>query len=293
MEEMVQKNAIESAVDLAVGSSKVKETDARDEKLPSAEALAAENKALKEELYTQQKNYELLKQEHENFQAKFIGFQEGREIINAGLIRRYKEATEKAEKELAQMRTRLDNALAERDRITDESKRNLSDLHAQLADRNELQKAKLQADLGFAEAKKQQERLLTELHDKQDAYTALNAKYETERLENQHLTDRLAAATGELKNAISIVQNTKERLTALLEGEFGIKNPEEEKKLDAADSVEPKEPSVQEPQSSVQEQEAQKADQAYKPAGGAPKMTLNLNPNGSIFLRAARFFGGN
>lgn len=284
MEEMVQKN---------VGN----------DKLLSAEALAAENKALKEELYTQQKNYELLKQEHENFQAKFIGFQEGREIISAGLIRRYKEATEKAEKELAQMRSRLNNALAERDRITDESKRNLSDLHAQLADRNELQKAKLQADLGFAEAKRQQERLLTELHDKQDAYTALNAKYEAECLENQHLTDRLAAATGELKNAISIVQNTKERLAALLEGEFCVKNPEEEEKnLDATDSVEPKEPSVQEILSSSQEPEAQKADQAYKPAGGAQKMnpvltvsksqTPEPNPNASIFRRAARFFGG-
>lgn len=248
--------------------------------------LRAENQNIKTE-------YERLKKEHDEFQAKVLKIQENHETINKDLIRRYKEAAEAAERDSAKLKERLENTIAEKNRMDEEAKRNIDELQGQLTDRNELQKEKLKADLSFAEAKKHQEKLTAELREKQSSYNDLTDKYEAVCQENEHLKKRLASAAEQIKAAVELVRGTGNNLEAILQETF---IEPEETEISTVAPVMDKTPAtvpdgyVPRTQLSAVKEETPVISEVPQETPVAKEVPDMGSP--SIFRRAARFFGG-
>lgn len=178
--------------------------------------LQEENFALSKKLDSLTSAYNKLKAESDDLQSRFLSIQDGREAINSGLVRKYQSMAEEASKELEQVKRRLDTVMAERDKQNAATQKRIEELHQQLSERNNLEKAKLEADFHLVEAKKMQEKLYDELHQQQQSYDNLNDRLGNVQFEKEHADKRISLMLLQIKQAIDIVKSAESQLSALL-----------------------------------------------------------------------------
>ena len=178
--------------------------------------LQEENLALSKKLDSLTSAYNKLKAESDDLQSRFLSIQDGREAINSGLVRKYQSMAEEASKELEQVKRRLDTVMAERDKQNAATQKRIEELHQQLSERNNLEKAKLEADFHLVEAKKMQEKLYDELHQQQQSYDSLNDRLGNVQFEKEHADKRISLMLLQIKQAIDIVKSAESQLSALL-----------------------------------------------------------------------------
>ena len=188
--------------------------DEKNEKL--VQKLTCENEKLSQRLQSISSSFEKLKKENDDLQNQFLGIQEGREAINSGLVRKYKGLAESAQKDLEQVKNRLDAVISEKNQQSAEAQKRIAELHAELQKCNEIQKAKLETDFHLVEAKKQQEKLFDELNQSKQEYDSLQDRLSNVQFEKDHADKRISLMLLQIKQAINIVQSAQSQLTALL-----------------------------------------------------------------------------
>lgn len=188
--------------------------DEKNEKL--VQKLTCENEKLSQRLQSISSSFEKLKRENDDLQNQFLGIQEGREAINSGLVRKYKGLAESAQKDLEQVKNRLDAVISEKNQQSAEAQKRIAELHAELQKCNEIQKAKLETDFHLVEAKKQQEKLFDELNQSKQEYDSLQDRLSNVQFEKDHANKRISLMLLQIKQAINIVQSAQSQLTALL-----------------------------------------------------------------------------
>lgn len=176
--------------------------------------LHDENDKLKEAVQELSQENRKLHNEYDSLQSQFLALQEGRESMNAGLVRKYQSLADKAKNENQLLRKRVETLRQSKETQYKEQKERIDELTSQLEGQQDLLQERLKLNYELSEAQKNVNRLSAEITDYKHTVDKLNNQIESLEIEKAAGEKQLADTRQQVAQALQTIDSVKAQLDA-------------------------------------------------------------------------------
>ena len=234
------------------------------------QCLHDENDKLNEVVQDLTQENRKLHSDYDSLQGQFLALQEGRESMNASLVRKYQSAADKLKNENTLLRKRVESMRQSKETQYKEQKDRIDELTGQLEGQQDLIQERLKLNYELSEAQKNVNRLSAEITDYKHTVDKLKSQVEALEIDRAAGEKQLADTRQQVAQAMQTMDSVKAQLSASIatEGDLDAVITDE---VQVVKEKSTKQEAVPEPQNTTANVPLAESVAAPQPAAPAPQ----------------------